>query len=315
MSKLHRVRHVWRSIECTICGSSIYRPESKPALAGSYPLDLEFTLTDQKHYYARFDSRGIPMREYSASGLQHVPTRVAAFGLAHFNRWLRTGDCVSRDQFLLMASWFMKSPDARWTYNFDLLGMRAPWISCMAQGEGISVLCRAFLLTGDYAYVNQACRAAQPLSTTIEDGGLRSMIDGKWMFLEEYPLSTPRHTLNGFLYALVGLIDLCKIRPEQRGLLELEQLLATLSNRWFLWDTGYWSSYDLHLSSGRRPNLSTMQYHNIHMALLEFVSQETGRDDIGAIAARWRCFAGSRWCRLRALAAKIAYRAQEPAYA
>ncbi len=315
MFSLHRFRHVAKSVVGTVWGSRTYLPDDCTRESeGRYPLELEFTLRDRSHFYGWFDDNGVPMRRYATSGLQYVPTRIAAYGLAHFNRWMRTRCEDDRATFLRMADWFMLASDARWRYHFAMPGLPSGWISCMAQGEGISVLTRAFTLTGDVAYLNQARGAAEPLTVPIAEGGVKSLIDEEWLFLEEYPLHRPRHTLNGFLYSLVGLLDLCEVEPHLRTTLGVDDFIRTLKRRWTLWDAGYWSKYDLHVSRAQMPNLATGQYHNIHVALLDYIASREHSIELEAVAKQWRMLATIPSCRLRAILAKIAYRTTEPAY-
>jgi len=275
-----------------------------------YPVDLEFTLRCSRHY-APQDADGIPMRRYPRVGPQYNPTRIASYGLAHWNRFRQTGDESSRVLFLKTADWFLSSPDALWRYRFDVRGVRAPWVSCMAQGEGISVLTRAYVLTGDVRYLDHAERATEPFHRPIEDGGVRSVLGNGDVFFEEYPETTPVHVLNGFLYSVIGLLDLRRApRPSAAdGLLAVaEKTLAANVHRW---DLGGWSAYDLENEGGAGPrNYCTVGYHRLHATQLAHVGRELGCAALCETAERWRAQAGSLPLRLRALAGKVRFRAR-----
>ena len=172
----------------------------------AYPLDLEFTLKNESQYYSPKDQEGTPLYNFESVGVQYLPSRIAAYAFAHFNRYRETGEEKSRHIFFQMAEWFMRSDNAIWFYQFDMDDLKAPWISCMAQGEGISVLTRAYRLSQDNRYLSQAKKAVSIFKVPIEDGGVRSLIENQYPFLEEYPsIMCPRHTLNGFLYAIIGI--------------------------------------------------------------------------------------------------------------
>jgi hypothetical protein len=278
-----------------------------------YPLNLKFTLENSNFYYPLKDPLGIPVKQYKIAGIQYNPTRISAFALAHFNRYLSNGDKNSRDIFLNMADWFLQAEDGLWKYNFDWGDLKAPWISCMAQGEGISVLVRAHLLTENSKYLDQAFRATYPFSLSVENGGVRSKIDGKWDFLEEYPSKRPSHTLNGFLYALVGIKDLIDIEPDIESQTGFSELIATLSNQWSLWDLSTWSAYDLQRSPSGRANFATVSYHKIHIALMRYLGTELSEPQLQKCSNKWLGDYMSLPKRVRALWGKISYRLELPA--
>ena len=66
-----------------------YEKYSSPKTKGEqlYPIDLIFTLDNEKEYYSPKDSAGIPIRLYKSVGAKYNPTRVAAFGLANWNKY------------------------------------------------------------------------------------------------------------------------------------------------------------------------------------------------------------------------------------
>ncbi|NEP01158.1 MAG: D-glucuronyl C5-epimerase [Symploca sp. SIO2E9] len=277
-----------------------------------YPIDLEFTLLKEGKYYSPKDLHGTPIKKYKSVGSQYNPTRIAAYALAHFNRYFNNHNQTSHDIFLQMADWFMKSEDGIWRYLFNWNDLKAPWISCMSQGEGISVLTRAYWLTKNDKYLQQAIKATAPFSLYICEGGVRSKIDGKWEFLEEYPSSSPTHTLNGFLYTLIGILDLSEFYPQTIHETGLNELLKTLSSQWQLWDLSYWSAYDLHLSKSRLRNYVTVSYHKIHISLVRYLYSRFEDLELKECFETWLDYYNSPINRVRALAAKVKYRMEVP---
>jgi heparosan-N-sulfate-glucuronate 5-epimerase len=278
-----------------------------------YPVDLEFTLQNEAFFYEPKDENGLPIRVYHSVGRQYNPTRVAAFGLAHFNRFQTTGGDLSRQLFFKCADWFMKPSDGLWQYNFDWGDLKAPWISCMSQGEGISVLVRAFYLSGQVGYKQQAHRALEPLCLAIEEGGVRSTIEGQWPFLEEYPSAKPVHVLNGYLYALIGLYDFTKIDEAVAEKVGFRSLVETLRYKIKDWDVGYWSAYDLGESTSAVHNAVTVSYHRLHIAQLKFLGSVTHTPELLDIAKRWETYLANPLYRMRALVNKLNYRRVKPA--
>lgn len=149
----------------------------------------------------------VPQVRY-AWGIEDNPVMVAHWALQHWSRSPR-----ERQATLVAAGWLAKHQrrDGAWEYRFDFsaagLPMRAPWISAMAQGMGISVLVRAYDITRRQRYLRVARRALRPFTLRVSEGGVTSRWDGlRWY--EEYPGAQSQHVLNGFQFALLGLHDL-----------------------------------------------------------------------------------------------------------
>lgn len=129
----------------------------------------------------------------------------------------------------------------------------------MTQGEGISVLLRAYWITRDVAFLESARRALEPMKKPLEEGGTsRMVLEGR--ILEEVPSKEYRAILNGWVFALFGLVDYLLVdnAKEIRDMLEetLSALVAYLPS----YNTGYWSYYDL---SG---HLASPFYQRLHIA-------------------------------------------------
>ncbi len=272
-----------------------------------YPIDLEFTLKKDIYYFPR-DSHGLPMRRFVSLGAQYVPTRIASYALAHHNHYLLTGDEHSRERFFAAVEWFMRSPEGVWYYKFPWKGLKPPWISAMAQGEGISILVRAWKLSQDLAYLSQAQKGLKPLLIPLGQGGVRSALPDGSPFLEEYPTDPPSHVLNGFMYTLIGLVDLWRVSEELVAPVGLDDLLDSLDKNIGLWDFGFWSLYDLGHLHAALPQVASMRYHNLHISQLTFLGKFMHRQGLLEAAHRWQEYARSPWNRWRAFFQKVRYR-------
>ena len=266
------VSKVIYDIKSYIMGNNDF-PFYEPALyTSAYPLDLKFTLLNEKKYYHPKDENGLPLRIYTSIGKQYNPTRIAAYGLAHYNEYLKCGNKKNLKEFLKVANWFVQSEKGIWFYNFKWLSLNPPWISAMAQGEGISVLVRAWLITGKEIYLDKAIQATKPFTKEIKAGGVLSYIDDM-PFLEEYPTDRPTHVLNGFLYAVIGISDLERFAGIRVEFPSIKDLLQTLEKKLSLWDLGYWSAYDLDRTTFGFRNPATVSYHRLHISLLTYLGK------------------------------------------
>ena len=91
----------------------------------------------------------------------------------------------------------------------------------MAQGHALSVLSRAFHVTGDEEYLNAAVKGLHIFEKVsseekklslqpVSEGGVRADLFGSPWF-EEYPTQPSTFVLNGFIYSLIGLYDLSQV--------------------------------------------------------------------------------------------------------
>lgn len=306
------ISKIQRDILSSFTGKTIFHLEPAALDSAAYPLDLEPTLNDELLFFGLRDSNGLPMVRFPSFGKIYVPTRMAAFALAHYNRFLIHKNSDSRTEFLKAADWFMRAEDALWHYANDYGELKAPWVSGMAQGEGVSVLVRAFSLTNEGRYIEQAKQALAPLMKYKSEGGVRSRISGQHEFIEEYPFAKPSHTLNGFMYCLIGLHDLAQLSPEAVEAVGFSDLFTTLETQIDRWDIGYWTTYDLHQAKSGRRNVSTMLYHRLHISLLTYLAAKLDSQVLKQVVGRWDAYCHSPVSRIRALGAKILYRLDNP---
>jgi hypothetical protein len=270
-----------------------------------YPTDWSALLPIVDAYFGPFDGDGVPLQPVG-DARHYNPSRIAGYALLLWNEG--GAQDARRSRFLACADWFLRARDARFAYSFDAGGMRAPWLSCIAQGQAISVLVRAFRTTGDERYLEQAGRAVAALAQPVAEGGLLDRLADGGEFLEEYPGRYP-HVLNGCLHALVGLDDLARARGEAPHAL-FGAVLATTARNVACWDVGGWSTYDLQ-PAGRSPNLATLNYHLLHCIFLRYLAERASAPALAAIASRWESTAARPARRLRALGGKVRYRIAE----
>lgn len=279
-----------------------------------YPLDWDYQLRREADYFDPKDESGIPLRDYGGTlGRQYLISRIAGYGLGHWNRWRLLGSEASRAAFMQLCERFPKAaPGGRYEHRFAVAGMNVPWISCISQGEAASVFSRAYVQTGDPQWLVKAAAAVQPLLISVEDGGLQSRLPDGRPFVEEYPGTQYRHVLNGCLYALVGVSDVLRAAPvaapEHQQL--FDGIIDALAHNITVWDVDGWSTYDYPFTPGVARNSNTMTYQVLQSTLLHYLGTVSRRPELLAMAERWEAAAASRKARLRALAGKLRYRAR-----
>ena len=278
-----------------------------PTFNDCYPIDLEFTLEKESFYYSPKDVDGIPCKVYTSVGEHYNPTRIAAYGLANFNRYLLENKKESKEKFIKCANWFLSKKSAKYEYLFNWGPLKSPWISCMSQGEAASVLVRAYILTKKISYLSHAEKSLEPFFYSIASGGVQSTLNDGSIFLEEYPSKWPSHVLNGFMYALIGLSDYIDISKSKKHQLLFDKLIFSLDKNIHLWVHGKWTLYDDPSCSGGK-NFCTPSYHNLQITQLTWLANRTNSIKIKVFTNSLKNGLSSLSTRLFALVGKIYYR-------
>lgn len=172
------------------------------------------------------------------------------------------------------------------------MGNLAPgWYSAMAQGQAMSVLTRAYHVTGDRRYLTAASRALGPFEASSERNGVRARFLDRYVWYEEYPTVPSSFVLNGFMYSLVGLYDLMAAhqgRASERASLLYDEGMRSLRTLLPLFDSGTGSFYDLrHVTLGVAPNLARWDYHTTHIGQLLLLATVDDSAILRTTADRW----------------------------
>lgn len=143
------------------------------------------------------------------------PVTVAQYALSHHG--LGNTDVFMDSARLLLT---LQDNDGAFRYPFSYSHYLCPsqpfqkgWVSGMAQGQALSVFARAYLLSGDSAFLQGGDLALECLQRPVAQGGCKTSmacLDGalsSLIFFEEYPTRPESYTLNGFLFTVIGLYD------------------------------------------------------------------------------------------------------------
>ena len=188
-----------------------------------------------------------------------------------------------------VGNWLVRrqSGDGSWLYRFDFgfPGGRvsAPWRSAMAQGQAMSLLERAYRLTGRGVYRRAALRALRPLEVTPGRTALvRCYSDCRHPFFEEYPTRPGSHVLNGFMFTLVGLYDLASVAPHSHALGLYQAGRRTLRLALPRYDSDGVARYCL-----SSPAIASQSYQAIHVYLLRALDSLSRDKRFEFYARRW----------------------------
>lgn len=204
--------------------------------------------------------------------------------------------------FYAASDWLVRNQDERGGWPIMVTrklgeGFRAlepGWYSAMAQGQAMSTLVRAYLLTKEDRYLRAAVRATGPYRMPSEQHGVKAIFMNTYDWYEEYPTTPSSFVLNGFIYSLIGLYDLAETAGEKVGR-EAGQLFSkgmeSLKAMLPLYDTGSGTIYDLrHFMLGSAPNLARWDYHTTHINQLQLLATIDKTPVFRDFVKRWKSY-------------------------
>jgi hypothetical protein len=218
-------------------------------------------------------------------------------------------DLDLKNKFLKQADWLVENyirinGKVTWLVDKKIsgYGLEKPWSSALTQGEAISVLLRAYLLTEENSFLKISEEALELFETDVNDGGIKNKFNG-YIFYEEYPTIKPNFVLNGFIFSLFGLYDFILLNKNIKAKNLFEEGIKTLENLLILFDTGYWSQYNLYYHPGTY--LASYKYHLIHIEQLKALYFLTGKEIFLTYSNKWGSYGNNFYTRTFALIKKI----------
>lgn len=271
---------------------------------------------EKANYSGPFDSSGLPMLDYHGRiGRQYNPIAIAQWGLGNYNALCREQNQACRNKFLLASEWLRSHLEQNswgvrvWNHDFDWeyrTRLKAPWHSGLAQGQGISLLVRAWQVTRDPAYLNAAHAAFQSFCKPVSGGGVSFTDRAGDLWFEEYIVTPPTHILNGFIWACWGVHDYFLATRSGAAKQLFARAIETLRKNLHRYDLGFWSLYEQ--SGTRLPMVASPFYHRLHIVQLRIMHRLTGEEIFSAYADRWESYGRSSVNRARALCHKVAFK-------
>lgn len=257
----------------------------------AYYIDLGFKDVRIGMYNAfDFDRDGIPRYRYP-SGLQYNITFICHFALYQHSRFIKFGRTDDLKLFLHVSDWIIEHGEETddsflfpyaFPYTYSYVRLSPPWISALGQGRILSVLARAYELTGNERYLRVALKAVKPFEVAVGQGGVQARYPDGGIAFEEYPGGGPNVVLNGFITSLVGLYDLSETGEAQRAAELFQQGIQSLENNLHRYDLGYWSAYDL---TGL---VTTGSYHLYHIMQLWALYEMAGNETFKKYTSKWQ---------------------------
>lgn len=254
----------------------------------------------------KIDDQGIPM-VFQAGRFHYSPGTVAIAALAEHGRYTESKDStkffVAANKLLSM----MGSDGAlRYPYPYrhytSIQSLAPGWTSGMDQGMALSVFARAYEVSKDKKWLKAGEKALKFMQTPFPLGPRSTLADldpslkGKLFYLEYYT-SPHAYTLNGYMFALLGLYDWSKVAGSKDAADYFNQGIDTLEHILPYFDIGTFSAYDLtYITYSRQPYLIPRQphlaprYHAMHIAQLLALWSVTNNQTLKTTAERWQSY-------------------------
>ncbi|MBP2663278.1 MAG: hypothetical protein H6Q71_1226, partial [Firmicutes bacterium] len=207
------------------------------------------------------------------------------YGLGAYDLFILTGCPKYKEAFMRTVEWAVKNQEENGAWDtFSIVGTRIPY-SSMAQGEGASLLIRAYKETGDEKYLKAAKQAVDFMCIPIAGGGCTQYIDDKLCFKEyiEKPV-----VLNGWIFSIWGLYDYYKASNDEDYKKILTKAIQTLEKELKIFDCDYWSKYDM------ENTIASPFYHRLHIAQLKVMYELFGCEIFLEYAEKWEKYQKNR---------------------
>lgn len=211
----------------------------------------------------------------------HFPVAIFQYGLGAYDLYLQTNDVKYLKRFELCVEWAYKEQDEKGAWNnFFYIYPESPY-GAMCQGEGASLLLRAYREFNDNKYLECAVKAIDFMLIPIENGGT-AYYQGEDLILMEYTHLPP--VLNGWIFAIFGLYELQIIHNEEKYRELFKTALASLKKGLHKYDNGYWSLYD------SNAKIASPFYHRLHISQMEALEKIANDGFFGEYAKRFASY-------------------------
>lgn len=287
-----------------IIGKSIYHVNqgegklfSKEEIKGYYN-DLT-----EKVLKSNLSVNELPKMKIANGEIIEFPIGIFQYGLGAYDIYLMTKENEMLQRFKNAVEWAIENQkdNGGWvTFNYET--KKNPY-SSMAQGEGISLLLRAFIEFKDERYKISAKKAMEFMQISIEENGT-TMYNGSNIYLQEFP-NEPT-VLNGWIFSIFGVIDYLKIYKDDVNVKKFYEItLKTLISVLPKYDIEYWSKYDI------KKKIASPFYHKLHISLLRVMYELTEYKIFEEYANKFEKYSKLRTNRIKAFVIKAYQKIKE----
>jgi hypothetical protein len=239
--------------------------------------------------------------------LHYYPISIGQYGLSVFHAYKNTKSNVKREHFLRIAEWFYKNRiednklGCYWLTEVDKpeYNVHTAWKSAFSQSRALSILTRAWQITGEEKYLLVCEKALIPFLTPVSKGGVSvnksADKDNNYCIYEEYVASKPTRVMDGHIFSLLGLYDFIRVTKRtnstsyqqanalfNKGVQGLIDLLPE-------YDMGYWVRFNLcDIETYPENDPCTIGYLRLIIKQLDILYSITGREELREYSQRFQ---------------------------
>ena len=217
------------------------------------------------------DNNHVPIVDYGyVNGIYVGPARnpitIAHKALSYYDALkIDAGNAKAKKSLINNANWLVDNAVTHGNYSifeykfqWPPYGLKQPWYSAMAQGEGIKALVRAYEVTKDKKYLDTAKMLLGSFFVEVKDEGVTYKTSNGWWYEEYASKDEPRESrvLNGMMYALLGVHEYYDYTHDSKAKYIFDQGVTALKNS--LPRYNYRDNYTYYDILG---NISPLQYH------------------------------------------------------
>lgn len=231
------------------------------------------------------DETGLVYNVTSDGKKGYFSIAIFQYGLGAYDLFIMTGRAKYQEAFMRTVEWALNNQEENGAWDtFSIVGTQIPY-SSMAQGEGASLLVRAYKETRAEKYLNAAKKAVDFMCLPTTGGGCTQYIGEKLWFKEyiEKPV-----VLNGWIFSIWGLYDYYKASHDEGYRDILVRSISTLEKDIEKFDSNYWSQYD------RGNTIASPFYHRLHIAQLKVMYELFGGRLFREQAEKWEKYQRNR---------------------
>jgi hypothetical protein len=247
--------------------------------------------------YVNFDNDGVALLNYSQYNyldglkLEYNIGSICQYALENIFLFERTKEAVYLNNFTVQLQWLLKNKKSIqesifWSFDYDYADVKAPWVSGMISGLAVSCLSKGYIYTDDDSLLQLALAAANFYEIDISDGGFTVFTENDGIYFRQYTNCDPwrAHSLNGYLVAILGLLDLNRIVNDKKIEILLVRSLYYLKRRVYLWESGKGWTNIYHTQYGVSKSID---YHIFHTELMYALAIMRSDSELYDIYKRW----------------------------
>lgn len=243
-----------------------------------------------KGIFAALDKDGIPFINHNNRSY-YAPITVIQYAIMQYDFYTRgVNPDEAKKIFLNCVNWLENKSEPfkdtiiiRHEY-YEQYDIAEGWVSGMVQGQLISVFLRAYQLEDKEKYLDISHKVFNSFYLEYEEGGFKRIDENGCLWFEEYPTATPSYVLNGFIYAMFGILDYYRVTGNIEAKNMWDSCVVTLERNLYKYDVWYWSMYD----QLKKQLVSYYYQKNVHIPLMKIMHQLTGNDMFHRYAVKWQ---------------------------